>query len=269
MSQTFFSKLDQTEKNNRLKAIGNNRGLVTVWVKGSKDKHHLNCMTYDADRTTLVLDTRDNVFPENTQVLCSFEFRGMNFFSEVVFVKSIGDMACLKFDGILFKSEKRQAFRLMTFPQHEVWAVVDLEEAYQGGKVIDFRSKQSHTQLLQNFLSLVEGDETNPSALKIRVQDLSTSGMALHIGELEAQYFPKEAEFKNVKLKFVDEEILIPQVKIVYVAKITNADKNLTKYKLGVNFENLSSKIDLQLGKKINELLRANDHNKDFETFNK
>lgn len=269
MSQTFFSKLDQTEKSNRLKSIGHNRCLVTIWVKGEKDKHNVHAMTYDADRSTLIMNTREDIFPNNTPVLCSFEFRGMNFFSQVVFVKSVGDFACLKFESDLFKSEKRQAFRLMTYPQHNVWAVIDLDEGYQGGKVIDFRTKQSTTALFNKFLSLVEGDETNPSALKIRVQDLSTSGMALHIGELESQYFPKEAVFKNVKIKFADDEVVIPLVKIVYVAKIPSADKNLTKFKLGINFENLPSALDHWLGKKINQLLRDSDHNKDFENFNK
>lgn len=269
MSQTFFSKLDPAEKTNRLTAIGNTRGRVTVWVKGQKEKHLLEAMTYDAERMTLILATQEDVFPDNTPTLCSFEFRGMNFFSETIFTKSVGGFACLKFGSTLFKSEKRQAFRLMTYPQHEVWAVIDLEEAYQGGKVIDFRTKQSTTALFNKFLSLVEGDETNPSALKIRVQDLSTSGMALHIGELESQYFPKDAMYKNVKIRFTDDEIVIPLMKVVYSAKINSSDKNLTKYKLGINFENLPNAIDHRLGKKINELLRESDHNKAFENFNK
>lgn len=269
MSQTFFSKLDQAEKDNRLTAIGNNRGKVTVWVKGQKEKHLIDVVKYDPLRMVLVLDTREDIFANNTPTLCSFEFRGMSFFSETIFMKSVGDFACLKFESTLFKSEKRSSFRLMTFPIHEVWAVFNLDEGYQGGKVIDFRTKQSTTAIFSKFLNLVEGDETDPAALKVRVQDLSTTGMALHIGELESKYFPKDAVFKNVKIRFADEEVTIPEAKIVYAVNFIGTDKNLKKFKLGIQFQNLSSTLDHQLGKKINSLLRESDHNKDFENLKK
>lgn len=269
MSQTFFSKLDQAEKDNRLTSIGNNRTKVTVWVKGQKEKHLVGVLKYDPLRMVLVLDTQDDLFPNNTPTLCSFDFRGMSFFSETIFLKSVGDFACLKFDSTLFKSEKRSSYRLMTYPLHEVWAVFNLDEGYQGGKVIDFRTKQSTTAIFSKFLNLVEGDDANPAALKIRVQDLSTTGMSLHIGELESKYFPKEAVFKNVLIRFPDEEITIPEVKIVYAVNFIGSDKNLKKYKLGIHFENLSNALDHQLGKKINSLLRESDHNKDFENFKK
>ena len=269
MSQTFFSKLDQAEKDNRLTAIGNNRGKITVWIKGQKEKHLIDVVKYDPLRMVLVLDTRDDIFPNNAATLCSFEFRGMSFFSETIFLKSVGDYACLKFNSTLFKSEKRSSFRLMTFPLHEVWAIFNLDEGYQGGKVIDLRTKQSTTAIFNKFLNLVEGDENNPSALKIRVQDLSTTGMALHIGDLESRYFSKDTIFKNVRLRFSDEEIVIPEAKIVYSVNFIGSDKNLKKFKLGIQFQNLSSTLDHQLGKKINSLLRESDHNKDFENLKK
>jgi hypothetical protein len=269
MSQTFFSKLDQAEKDNRLSAIASSRGRVTVWIKGQKEKHLLSVVKYDVQRGLLVLDTKDDIFPNNAVTLCSFEFRGMNFFSQTTFLKSVGDFACLKFDSELYKSEKRTSYRLMTFPLHEVWAIFNLEEGYQGGKVIDFRTKQSSTGLFNKFLNLVEGDENDPSALKIRVQDLSTTGMALHIGELESKFFPTGAIFKNVRIKFVDEEVIIPETKIVYAVNFIGSDKNLKKLKLGVHFEKLPNALDHLLGKKINNLLRESDHNKDFENFKK
>ncbi len=269
MSQTFFSKLDQAEKTNRLSAIANTGGKITLWLKGEKEKHSYFVNSFDSERMILSLDTQENLYPTYTPVLCSFEFRGMNFFAETIFLKSVGDFACIKFASDLFKSEKRSSYRLMTFPQHDVWAEFRLDEAYEGGKVIDFRSKQSTTAIFNKFLTLVEGDTNNPDALKIRVQDLSTTGMALHIGELEARYFPKDAIFKNVKLKFSDEEVVIPELKIIYSVNFIGSDKNLKKFKLGIHFENLPNTLDHHLGKKINSLLRESDHNKDFENFKK
>ncbi len=269
MSQTFFSKLDQAEKDNRLSAIASSRGKVTVWIKGQKEKHHLDVISFDAERSTLVLSIKDDLYPDNSATLCSFEFRGMTFFAQTVFLKSSGGFWCIKFPSELFKSEKRTSYRLMTYPLHEVWAIFNLEEGYQGGKVIDFRTKESTTGLFNKFLNLVEGDENDPSALKIRVQDLSTTGMALHVGELESKYFPANAVFRNVRIKFMDEELIIPEVKILYAVNFIGSDKNLKKFKLGIHFENLPNTLDHLLGKKINSLLRESDHNKDFENFKK
>ncbi len=269
MSQTFFSKLDQAEKDNRLNAIANTGGKVTLWIKGDKEKQLLAVKSYDAERMILALDTQENLYPNYTSVLCSFEFRGMNFFSQTIFLKSSGDFACIKFAADLFKSEKRSSYRLMTYPLHTVWAEFNLEEAYQGGKVINFRTKQSTTALFNKFLTLVEGDETNPSVIKIRVQDLSTTGMALHIGEIESKYFTKDSVYKNVRIKFTDEEVIIPEIKVLYAVNYVGSDKNLKKFKIGIHFENLSNGLDNWLGKKINSLLRESDHNKDFENFKK
>ncbi len=269
MSQTFFSKLDQAEKDNRLNALVNNRGKVTVWVKGQKEKQLLNTMSYDKERSLLILDTQIDVFPVNSSLLCSFEFRGMNFFATIIFQKSSGGFACLKFDTELYKSEKRSSFRLMTFPLYEVWAEFKLDEAYEGGKVIDFKSKQSTTAIFNKFLTLIDGDNPDSSVLKIRVQDLSTTGMALHIGELEEKYFPKDAVYKNVKIKFTDDEVNIPELRILYAVNYVGSDKNLKKFKVGIHFENLPNSLDHWLGKKINSLLRESDHNKDFENFKK
>jgi hypothetical protein len=91
--------------------------------------------------------------------------------------------------------------------------------------------------------------------------------MALHIGELEAPYFQKEMIYEKVNIRFTDLVIQVPKAKIVYMVDFISNDKNIKKYKLGVNFENLPPHIDDQIGKKINHLLRQNDFNKDFENF--
>lgn len=194
----------------------------------------------------------------------------MNFFSEVIFQTSISGYAVLQFKNTLFKSERRSSYRLLTFPIYEVHAEFDLGEAYEGGKVVDMKTRSSQTGLFKNFLKLM-GDkndvEIEGGALKIRVQDLSTTGMALHIGEVERDYFQKDLIFHNVKIKFSDEIIVVPEAKIVYVVDYISSDKVSKKFKLGVHFENLPTTIDDLIGKKINRLLRENDFNKDFENF--
>jgi hypothetical protein len=169
----------------------------------------------------------------------------------------------------IFKSERRTSYRLMTYPVYEVWAVFDLPEAYEGGKVVDLKTGSNQTGLFKNFLTIVEGGDADDrdGKVRIRIQDLSTTGMALHVGEQEVVYFKKNTVFSDVAIRFSDDEIRVPKAKIMYVVDYISSDKNLKKYKLGVHFEDLPTAIDERIGRKINELLRQNDHNKDFENF--
>lgn len=273
MSQIYFSKQDPSEKLSRLSLLGSSRGTVTIWLKGKKEKHEYVVSKFDKDRTEIVLDTKDKVFKPGDIVLCTFELRGMNFFSEVIFQESISGYAVLQFTNILFKSERRTSFRLLTFPIYEVWVDFDLGEVYEGGKVVDIKKRGSNqTALFKSFLKIVGDDTGSESAdatgkLKIRVQDLSTTGLAIHVNEIESKYFQKDLVFQNVGIRFSDEVIEVPKVKVIYVVDYISNDKNLKKYKVGLHFDELPTTIDDLIGKKINRLLRENDFNKDFENF--
>ncbi len=271
MSFTYFSKQVPEEKLSRLTQLGQSKGAITVWVKGDKTKHQLTVNEYDKDRTSLVLNSKDKIFPVGTSLLCSFELRGMNFFGQVTLNKSVLDYMILEFSGDLFKAEKRNSFRLLTFPIYEIYAEFNLDQVYEAGHVIDIKAKSSQTALFKNFLKLVDKkeDDDESKIMKHRLQDLSTSGMSLHIGELDAQYFIKDVSFKNVSLIFNDESIVVPEVKVVYIVDYVSSDRNLKKFKVGLNFTNLPTTLDEKIGKKINQLLRQIDSNKDFENFTK
>ena len=273
MSETYFSKLDPSEKISRLVQLSNSKGQVTLWVKGQKQKFIFKILEFDKDRLEIILDTKESVFPKGTSLLCSFELRGMYFFSQVSANKSIVDHFILEAKSELYKSEKRGSFRLLTFPIYEVYSEFDLGEAYEGGKVIDLKSRSNQTALFKNFLKIIENKdeetENDNQMVKCRVQDLSTSGLSLHVGEIEAHYFSKGFIYKNVRIVFLDNVIVIPEVKVVYVVDYVSGDKNLKKYKVGLTFPNLPAVIDDQLGAKINQLLREIDFNKDFENFTK
>ena len=270
MSQTFFSKQDPSETLSRLNLLGSSRGVVTCWLKGRKEKNNYNVLKFDQDRMEVVLDSKEKDFNIGDVVLTSFELRGMNFFTEAVFQISIGGHTVLQIKNTLFKSERRSSYRLLTYPIYDVWAEFNVGEAYKGGVVVNLKSKVNQTGLFNNFLQLVgdkSNDVTNGNVMRIRIQDLSTTGMALHVGELENQYFQKDVVYNDVTLKFKDDVIVVPEVKIVYLVNYISNDKNLKMYKVGLHFENLPVTVDELIGKKINTLLRENDFNKDFENF--
>lgn len=272
MSQTYFSKLDPSEKESRLSQLAAAKGKVTVWVKGQKLKSTYTVLEYDKERQDLVLDSKELNFAKGENLLCSFELRGMNFFSEVTANRSIVDYFLLECKSTLFKSEKRSSFRLLTFPIYEVFAEFTLGEGYEGGKVVNLKNRTNQTALFKNFLKLMDKDEEIKDVtqtVKFRVQDLSATGLSLNIGEIEAEFFVKDQIYKDVKLIFTDETIVVPEVKAVYVVDSISGDKKAKKFKVGLHFPNNPTTVDEQLGKKINKLLREIDFNKDFENFTK
>ncbi len=195
----------------------------------------------------------------------------MSFFSEVIFQVSVGGLSVLQFKNTLFKSERRESFRLLTYPMYEVWAEFDLDEVHESSNVIDLKTKSNQTDLFKSFLKLVNDenkDTTNQAAkLKIRVQDLSTTGIALYVGELEQKFFQKGLVYTSVKIKFPDDVFTIPVVKVVYAVEQVSKDNKSRRSKIGLHFENLPTSVDDLISKKITRLLRENDSKKDFEKF--
>jgi hypothetical protein len=156
MSETYFSKLDPSEKFNRLAQFGLSKGEVTLWVKGQKNKLSVRALEFDKVRCEIVLNSKDCPYPKGTVLLCSFELRGMFFFSEVTCNTSIADHFLIEFKNTLFKSEKRGSYRLLTYPIYEVYSEFSLGEAYEGGKVIEKLAiiKQLYLRIFLNYLKL-------------------------------------------------------------------------------------------------------------------
>ena len=91
--------------------------------------------------------------------------------------------------------------------------------------------------------------------------------MAINVSELEVQFFSRDLTYQNVRLKFLDEIIIVPELKVVYVVDYIGNDKYAGKYKVGIHFNKMDHMTDDKLGKKINSLLREIDFNLDFEKF--
>jgi hypothetical protein len=267
MSEIFFSQQNLPETISKLSQVIQSKSVVTLWLKGKKEKYVFKGLRFDKDKLELTIDNTSAVFNQNASVLCSFELLGVTFFSDVLY-NSSSSYNLIVFKNPLYKSERRSSFRLLTYPHHHVWALFDIENAFEGGKIIDLKSRGPETTIFKSFLKII-GDHQNAdqNKIKIRVQDLSITGMALEISDIEASYFDKGMSFHKVDIVFSDETIQIPLAKIVYVVNYISSDRATKKYKVGVHFENLVPSLDDRLGRKINSLLRLTDVNKDFEKF--
>jgi hypothetical protein len=269
MTKISFSKQDPTETSSRLKLLSASKGFVTIWEKGKKDKFRYQVLKFDHDRMELVLESFDQHFNKGSLLLCSFEIRGISFFSEIIFESSISGHVVLQFKNPLYRSERRSNFRLLAYPIYEIWVEFEFENSQNNSNVIDIRNKRSQTTLFKDFLKMLNTESSLPitQKVKIRVQNLSSTGFALDVGPIELGHFKKDMIFEDLNLIFSDEVIQIPKTKIVYVVESVNSEQNSKKFRLGTHFEDLPPSTEEKISAKISKLLRNVDVNKDFENF--
>lgn len=268
MSKDIFSILTNSEAKSKLSMLDNSQGNVTVWKKGQKEKFKYNVTNFDRTSMQLYLNAVKIDFNLGESVLCSFTLKGLNFFAEVVYQQSSDDNIFLKFNKELYKTERRNSFRLLTFSHFDIWAEFRPESMVEGENIIEFKTRIGHTELFKRYLRLVDNqgkDGEDDFKIKIRVVDISATGMALQIGHLEEEYFKKDMVYENVEIIFAKDVVKIPRLKIVYIVDYINSNSGFRTYKVGIHFENLPTVIDNKLGSIINNLLRDQDFGKDFE----
>jgi hypothetical protein len=268
MSETQFSKLDAFEKSHRLTQLAGLKGKITIWEKGKLDKHTVHVTGYHKERFELQMETPKTLFPNGTGVLLNFNLRGMTFFAKGAMLVTPNGDQFIVIEQELYKSERRSNYRLLAYPQHNINIEFDLGEPAAKAEVIDLKSKKSasKTGIFKNFLTLIKEETANTNNMRMKLNDLSTSGLSINVNDVEAGFFKKDQVFKDVKLVFSDETLDLPEVKVVYVVDVIGSGLS-KKFKVGMHFENLSSKIEDHLSRKINKLLRDTDFDNDFESF--
>ena len=269
-SRTSFTSLNLAEKQSKLWQLSQSVKVCTLWLKGSKSKLDHRVQSYQREDDVLTLLTEDSSLQLNQEVLGTFDLKGVSFFFKATIVNASENKISLVFSGDFFKSERRNNFRLLAYPIYNIYCLFDLPEGYHGGSVIDFKSKMSQTGLFKSFLKLVDGDPQNEDLkkTKLRIQDLSVTGLSLSIGEAELEWLRAGELLAPLIIQFPDLEIEVSKPRIVYIADyVGHSEKGIKKYKVGIKFEDASEDFDMVLSKKINSLLREIDANSDFEDF--
>lgn len=268
MSETQFSKLDAFEKSHRLSQLAAAKGKLTIWEKGKLDKFPAQATSYQKDRSELHLETPKPLFADGTGVLLNFNLRGMTFFAKGAMTVTANGEQFITIEGELYKSERRSNYRLLAYPQHAISVELDLGEPLEKADVIDLKSKKSSskTGIFKNFLTLIKEETANTNNIRLKLNDLSTSGLSVNVNDLEVGFFKKDKTFSNAKLVFTDETVEIPELKVVYVVDVIGSGL-AKKFKVGIHFEQITPKLEDLLSRKITRLLRDTDFDKDFESF--
>lgn len=269
MSQTpssQFSPLNLAERRSKLRNLLQSKGTVTLWRKGVEGRHPYRVKDFRREDNLLIIHAEPHSPTLGTEVLGSFDLLGVSFFFKSKVVRSSNDELEISTDGDFYKSERRRNFRLLTFPIYQLSATFKLPATYEQGKVLDIKKRPGQTGLFKNFLKLVDGSPKTESDLRLRVQDLSVTGMSITVGPAELDWFKTGDDLKNIEIHFSDEILRVPTTRIVYVVdQIGEASKQ--NFKVGLRFEDVPASLDNQLSTKINSLLRQIDSNRDFEDF--
>lgn len=268
--KSYFSLLDEMEKSSKLWQVDQGKIKVLLWKKGDKNRNQFWVKQFNKLEQMLLLSGESSNFKLGSDILGSFELNGIIYFfkSKVHFLGKEDIKITTSLD--FYKSERRRSYRLLTYPMFSIYLDMQIKGQYQGSNVLNISTRVSQTGLFKNFLKLVDGrsepQEGGSQTLRLRIQDLSVTGLSISIGEAELPYFQTESKLSNLKIVFPDENIEVKNAKVVYQVNLIGKGSRVRQYKIGIKFET-NEAMDTQLSQKINRLLRDNDNDKDFEDF--
>lgn len=265
-NSTHFTKQNIKEKESRFHTLAREGLSLTVWAKGSKLREIFEVHSFSKSDKILSLKINETSYAGQA-ILFAFILNGVNYFGEGNLSNIIDGKFKADVSGDLYKSERRDNFRLLTYPHHEAFVQVpfEMDQNINPSNVIGFDTKMSQTGLFKNFLKIVGEDEKveiKDNFAKFRVLDISVTGLSFQIGEIEKEYLDNIRVLKPMHL-FFQEEILIPSGEIRYIIPLVRS--NGSAYKVGVQFLDIDLNLDQKLGKFINKAMRSFES--DFEDF--
>ncbi len=271
-ANVFFKKLTSSEKQSKLAQLATGKeNKVVVWKKAETVKYNLTAINFKRSKEEVEVIGKINSDLLDKDVLASFDIAGLHFFGKCKLINQINGKVCLEFKSDLFKSERRANFRLLTFPHQDVYIHIKIpEEKMQDSNLVSLRTKMSETGLFNNFLKIVgEGshqEEKIAGFLKFRVIDISVTGLAIQVGELENQLIGDiEDDLGKMVLDFNGESVEIPNGQILYKTNLLARDKKTRVFKAGLKFSDIDTNLDEKLAQIINKALRSLES--EFEDF--
>lgn len=268
-ASSHFSPLNVAEKRSKLRQLDQIKGQLTLWRKGEKTRliHRVKSFNRESDELVVHLET---LRPKAGElILASFDLNGVSYFFKASVARFLADEITLQCTDEFYKSERRQNVRVLTFPVFDLNGFFTIPVSYEDGKILNISRRPSQTGIFKSFLKLVDaGDAGDDSKLKLRLQDLSSTGMSVFVGPAELDWFKAGEELRDTEIHFVDEVLRFPKIKIVYVVDhIGHASRKQKQYKVGLRFDEMPQSLAESLNGKIATMLRTLDLNKDFEDF--
>lgn len=269
--QVHFKQLTEDEKQSKLTQLARStENKVTVWKKGQTKKYNLSPVQYFRSKSEIQVMGSIPDDHIDQEVLYSYELSGLHFFGKCTLTSPTKEKIYLNCKSELFKSERRANFRLLTYPHQKVFIHIEVPQNKDPeSNVISFNTGTNETGLFKNFLNVIEEKEEETiieGFIKLRVLDLSVTGLAILLGELENKLFTKiNVDLGKMHLEFNGQILDIPNGKILYKLEQLASDKKTTIYKAGLQFLGIDTNLDEELSGLINQTLRSLES--EFEDF--
>lgn len=265
----YFQQLIEKEKLSKLTQAGRSQSLLTIWLKGAKQKYKITCEEFMPKEQRLIcsgLLAKDLV---GNSVLFTFELNGLSFFGTGELKDLTKGRCALETNAKLFKSERRSSFRLLTFPHHQAYLHLPVnEEDVESGNVFGIKSGMSETGLFKSFLNLIKSEEEGierEGHAAFRALDLSATGVAIKVGPVEESHFEKGKKIGPVALALNEESVEIPDSEVVYKVDLVSQNGEKRVYKVGLKFLGVDEALDQRLVRLVNSALK--DFEEEFEDF--
>ncbi len=236
----YFQQLTEKEKLSKLTQAGRSESLLTIWTKGASQKSRISCEEFLAKDLRLICSGLSAKNLLGQTVLYTFDLNGLSFFGVGDLKELSKGRVALETNDKLFKSERRSSFRLLTFPHHQAYMHLPVnDEDVQSGNVYGIKSGMSETGLFKSFLNLIKSEEERGQLdghSAFRALDLSATGVAIKVGAVEEGLFEKERVIGPLALELNDEVVEIPEAQVVYKVDLVSQAGEKGPIKSASNF---------------------------------
>ncbi len=276
-----FIKLTLDEMTPKLSLIAKQKLMMKVWIKGGESvlyraKNFSLLKTSDSAEYLLSLfsegsDCDDPLIGKS--VLFTFSLNESDYFSEGEVSKDdIQDALVIRLKGEFYRSEKRIAERLLTFPHHQVYAYFRVLNEKDESNVIEIKReedklyidyKQRQKKELKEKLKKKINDVED--LVGFRSLDISRTGIAFTVGEEETKYFNDKNKY-SFYILFDGDIFVIKGANLIYKVDYVSAAKGSSKHKVGLNF-NPSEKLTVHITNLLRESSESSVAQKEFEDF--
>ncbi len=280
-----FIELGWGELSSRISELVSDSSEIRVWEKGDAPDicKVINSHSGDDDsehkqELRLRLGKVDDTWKKK-DLYVQFNLRGVDYYTKGKVIEVLGNEDFwMELSPHVFKIEKRENERLLTYPHFHVFTYFKLSTDSSVDNLI-FINKQIETshQVFQKFKKLSDDEvlklldsvdsELEEELIGFRVLDVSYKGVSFIANEQERTYFDGNENFFEMTLLFEEEVFSLTKAKIVYNVDYVNPRSgNISMSKIGFEFEH-NHDLRRKVAKLIEESSSDEKSQKDFEDF--
>ena len=272
-SKEKFTGLNLNEISSKVSSFTNSEKPIRIWGK-DKEPFHAFVRDFNKSKITLDISTSLEEFSNGEKKFINFSFNTVDYFVKGIVSSVDNKEITIELEENVFKSEKRQNERLLTFPHHNVNAYFKVYSDSDSSNIISLnRVKNEKEEVLESFASErmkeILKDDAVADLMGFRILDLSSNGLSFFANNRETSYFAGFEDDSNVEftLMFESKAFTLKCAEVIYIVDYVNSRASkVPMKKIGIQF-NEDSDLQNQIESFINEKGALREVDKSFESF--